>query len=102
MSEKKSFLSSFLVGLMMFIVLIVITFLPLFIFAKDAFNAAMSLDISGMMRAEKVALVSLVVLHVVFAFVILRVKGLKTDFTKYLAYVALADSAWWIYCLFTQ
>lgn len=102
MSEKKSFMHSAGVGLLMFAVLIVITILPFLMFARDAFKSALRFDISGMMQAENTALISLIVLHVAYALVILRVNLLKTDFTKYLAYAALADSVWWAYCLFTN
>ena len=51
MSNSKSTGSAFMVNLVMFIVLVVITFGPPAIIMKDYFDAVMEMDISKAVRA---------------------------------------------------
>ena len=43
--------------------------------------------------------ITLILLNTVFAICIFAVSALKTSTTKFWAFLALADAAWWIYCM---
>lgn len=102
MSNSKSTGSAFMVNLVMFIVLVVITFGPPAIIMKDYFDAVTEMDISKAVRAiENVGSlpIVLIILNAAFAFACLRVERLKTRMTKYWAYLSIINIVWWIFLM---
>jgi len=102
MSDSKSMGSTFLINLVMFIVLIVITFGPQAIIMKDYFDAVMEGNIFKAIRAiEDVGMlpILLIVLHGGFIFACFTVEKLKTKMTRYLAYFSIVNIVWWGYLM---
>ena len=102
MSNAKSMGATFMVNLVMFIVLIVITFGPPAIIMKDYFDAVMEGDISKAIRAiEDVGMlpIVLIVLHGGFIFACFTVEKLKTKMTRYWAYLSIVNIIWWVYLM---
>jgi isopentenyl phosphate kinase len=102
MSNAKSMGATFMVNLVMFIVLIVITFGPPAIIMKDYFDAVMEGNISKAIRAiEDVGMlpIVLIVLHGAYVFVCFTVERLKTKMTRYWAYLSIFNIVWWIYLM---
>ena len=102
--NQKSMSSTFMTNLLMFIVLVLITFVPPAIFLIDYVKAVLSFDISGAIRIlENITFMlplTLIILNGGFAYVCLTMDRFKTSMTKYWAYVAIADCVWWLYCMF--
>tara|TARA_B100001287_G_C22649958_1_gene514691 strand:- start:1269 stop:1592 length:324 start_codon:yes stop_codon:yes gene_type:complete len=102
--NSKSMGSTFMTNLLMFVVLVLITFVPPALFLADYFKAIMTLDIARAFRVlENVTFMLpliLIILNGAFAYVCLTMERFKTDMTKYWAYVAIADCVWWLYCMF--
>lgn len=99
MKNEKSIGNKIIVNLSMFLVLIAINFLPIAIFLREGIKAALSLDFSALQAADNMMYITLIILNTIFAIAIFSVSALKTSTTKYWAYMALADAAWWIYCM---
>ena len=99
MKNKKSTGNKIIVNVSMFLVLIAINFLPVAIFLKEGINSALKLDFSALQNADDKMYITLILLNTVFAICIFAVSALKTSTTKFWAFLALADAAWWIYCM---
>ena len=102
MENSNSMGSTFLVNLVMFIVLIIITFGPPAIIMKDYFDAVMEGDISKAIGAIKdvgMLPIVLIVLHGAFVFACFTVERLKTRMTRYWAYLSIFNIVWWIYLM---
>ena len=99
MSNDKPTAGKFVINVIMFFVLIFINILPMAIFAKEAMMAAFKLDFSALSSADNKLFVTLIAFNIGFAALIFMVKGLRTDTTKYWAYLAIGDAIWWIYCM---
>ena len=102
MENSKSMGSTFLVNLVMFIVLIIITFGPPAIIMKDYFDAVMEGDISKAIGAIKdvgMLPIVLIVLHGAFVFACFTVERLKTRMTRYWADLSIFNIVWWIYLM---
>jgi len=99
MKNEKSIGNKIIVNLSMFLVLIAINFLPIAIFLREGIKAALKLDFSALQDADNKMYITLILLNTVFAISIFTVSALKTSTTKFWAYMALADAAWWIYCM---
>jgi hypothetical protein len=99
MSKEKSTGNKIVVNLSMFLVFLAINFLPMALFFKEGVKALLKLDFSAFQSADNKLFVTLIVLHLAFAISIFTVSALKTSTTKFWAYMALTDAAWWIYCM---
>ncbi len=99
MSNEKPTAGKFVINVIMFFVLIFINILPMAIFAKEALMAAFKLDFSALSSADNKLYITLIAFNIGFAALIFMVKGLRTDTTKYWAYLAIGDAIWWIYCM---
>ena len=99
MSKEKSTGNKIVVNLTMFLLLLAINFLPIALFFKEGVKALLQLDFSAFQSADNKLFVTLIVLHIAYAISIFTVSALKTSTTKFWAYMALGDSAWWIYCM---
>ena len=99
MSNDKPTAGKFVINVIMFFVLIFINILPMAIFAKEAMKAAFKLDFSALQSVDNKLFYTLIAFNIGFAALIFMVKGLRTGTTKYWAYLAIADSIWWIYCM---
>lgn len=99
MSTEKSTGNKIIVNLSMFLVFLAINFLPIALFFKEGVKALMKFDLGAFQNADNKLFITLIVLHIAFAVSIFTLPALKTNTTKYWAYVALADAAWWIYCM---
>ena len=99
MKNEKSIGNKIIVNLSMFLVLIAINFLPVALFLREGIKAALKLDFSALQDADNKMYITLILLNTVFAISIFTVSALKTSTTKFWAYMALADAAWWIYCM---
>ena len=99
MSNDKPTAGKFVINVIMFFVLIFINILPIAIFVQDGLKAAFKLDFGALESADNKLYVTLIAFNIGFAALIFMVKGLRTGTTKYWAYLAIADSIWWIYCM---
>ena len=99
MSNDKPTAGKFVINVIMFFVLIFINILPIAIFVEDGLKAAFKLDFGALQSADNKLYVTLIAFNIGFAALIFMVKGLRTGTTKYWAYLAIADSIWWIYCM---
>jgi hypothetical protein len=102
--NTKSLGSTFMINLLMFFVLLLITFVPPAIIMVDYIKAVLSFDIAGAISIlEDMNFfwpLVMIILNGAFAYVCLTMEQFKTNMTKYWAYIAIADCVWWLYCMF--
>ena len=99
MSNDKPTAGKFVINVIMFFVLIFINILPIAIFVEDGWKNVFKFDFGALQSAGDKLFYTLIAFNIGFAALIFMVKGLRTGTTKYWAYLAIADSIWWIYCM---
>ena len=101
--NSKTAGSTFMINVLMFFVLLFITFIPPAFIMWDYVKALFTLDIAAAIKIlEDLTFfwpLVMILLNGAFAYVCLTMEKFKTNTTKAWAYIALADCVWWIYAM---